>query len=129
MGKDAKAGGKGKGKQASGSDEAPPRGKENQERLLMVSGHAPIHVLCEKQGKINGDKVPPAEFAKANDASYCSRVLGGPIREEILDGSQGVRWLVLSKMSPSTHLLASLVHLSNLRADTISSSPKEGRTD
>lgn len=42
MGKDAKAGGKGKGKQASGSDEAPPRGKENQERLLMVSGHAPM---------------------------------------------------------------------------------------
>nr|VDD36899.1 unnamed protein product [Brassica oleracea] len=35
MGKDAKAGGKGKGKQASGSDEAPPRGKENQGRLLM----------------------------------------------------------------------------------------------
>ena len=28
------------------------------------------HVLCEKQGKINGDKVPPAEFAKANDASF-----------------------------------------------------------
>jgi len=43
------------------------------------------HILCEKQGKINeaykklqdgwlsnGDKVPPAEFAKVNSGGYPS---------------------------------------------------------
>ncbi|KAF3486610.1 hypothetical protein F2Q69_00054296 [Brassica cretica] len=51
MGKDAKAGGKGKGKQASGSDEAPPRGKENQERLLMIAAE----YLEGPSGKKGGD--------------------------------------------------------------------------
>lgn len=119
MGKDAKAGGKGKGKQvASGSDENASKGKGKGGKaadglgtctyvkgrklslfsstivtiymisfyhstcleMTFLSGfflNTARHVLCEKQGKINeaykklqdgwlsnGDKVPPAEFAK-----------------------------------------------------------------
>ncbi|KAG2265530.1 hypothetical protein Bca52824_072609 [Brassica carinata] len=57
MGKDAKAGGKGKGKQARKSGKAA-------DGLGTCTYVKARHVLCEKQGKINGDKVPPAEFAK-----------------------------------------------------------------
>ncbi|KAI5352709.1 hypothetical protein L3X38_005601 [Prunus dulcis] len=82
MGKDAKAGGKGKGKQAAGgSDEAGSKGKgksgKSSDGLGTCTYVKARHVLCEKQGKINeaykklqdgwlenGDKVPPAEFAK-----------------------------------------------------------------
>uniref|UniRef100_A0A6N2NBC9 Peptidyl-prolyl cis-trans isomerase n=1 Tax=Salix viminalis TaxID=40686 RepID=A0A6N2NBC9_SALVM len=65
-----------------------PRGKENLERLQMGSALALMSkqdILCEKQGKVNeayqklqdgwlsnGDKVPPAEFAKlASEYSEC----------------------------------------------------------
>ncbi|CAH8390152.1 unnamed protein product [Eruca vesicaria subsp. sativa] len=91
MGKDAKGGGggKGKGKQASGSDEAPSKGKGKAGKAADGLGTCTYvkarHVLCEKQGKINeaykklqdgwlsnGDKVPPAEFAKiAAEYSEC----------------------------------------------------------
>ncbi|KAL7161321.1 hypothetical protein ACSBR2_041886 [Camellia fascicularis] len=80
MGKDSKvkeSGGKGKGKgkhAVGGSDDSASKCK----------GKA-RHILCEKQGKINeaykklqdcwksnGDKVPPAEFAKlATEYSVC----------------------------------------------------------
>lgn len=90
MGKDAKAGGKGKGKQAAGgSDEAGSKGKgksgKSSDGLGTCTYVKARHVLCEKQGKINeaykklqdgwlenGDKVPPAEFAKvAAEYSEC----------------------------------------------------------
>ncbi|CAN7133781.1 unnamed protein product [Brassica rapa subsp. narinosa] len=89
MGKDAKAGGKGKGKQAGGSDEASSKGKGKAGKAADGLGTCTYvkarHVLCEKQGKINeaykklqdgwlsnGDKVPPAEFAKiAAEYSEC----------------------------------------------------------
>ncbi len=51
----------------------------------VVTGFSARHVLCEKQGKINeaykklqdgwldnGDKVPPAEFAKVSGRCTCS---------------------------------------------------------
>ncbi|KAL9314198.1 hypothetical protein ACSQ67_019650 [Phaseolus vulgaris] len=62
------------------------RGKEKGERSRWARNlHLPRHILCEKQGKINeaykkledgwlsnGDKVPPAEFAKvAQEYSEC----------------------------------------------------------
>ncbi|KAK6148566.1 hypothetical protein DH2020_019478 [Rehmannia glutinosa] len=101
MGKDSKAaGGKGKGKQpAGGVMMLHRRVKEKQERgrsrnLHICQRFLPFsatshgnsrHILCEKQGKINeaykklqdgwlsnGDKVPPAEFAKiAAEYSEC----------------------------------------------------------
>ncbi|KAL0715530.1 hypothetical protein Bca4012_064852 [Brassica carinata] len=78
MGKDAKAGRKGKGKQAGGSDEASSKGKGKSGKAADGLGTCTYvkarHVLCEKQGKINevykklqggwlsnGDKVLPAE--------------------------------------------------------------------
>ncbi|KAG8652426.1 hypothetical protein MANES_06G090201v8 [Manihot esculenta] len=86
MGKDSKpkdAGGKGKGKQAAGaSDESASKskGKAGKADGLGTCTYVKArHILCEKQGKINeaykklqdgwlsnGDKVPPAEFAKVN---------------------------------------------------------------
>ncbi|XP_027338544.1 peptidyl-prolyl cis-trans isomerase NIMA-interacting 4 isoform X1 [Abrus precatorius] len=93
MGKDSKpkeSGGKGKGKQAaSGSDENASKGKgkggKGGDSLGTCTYVKARHVLCEKQGKINeaykklqdgwlsnGDKVPPAEFAKvAQEYSEC----------------------------------------------------------
>ncbi|KAL0825641.1 hypothetical protein Bca101_049318 [Brassica carinata] len=64
MGKDAKAGGgKGKGKQSGKA------GKAAADGLGTCTYVKARHVLCEKQGKINGDKVPPAEFAKRSTCS------------------------------------------------------------
>ncbi|XP_021897242.1 peptidyl-prolyl cis-trans isomerase NIMA-interacting 4 isoform X1 [Carica papaya] len=90
MGKDSKpkeASGKGKGKQAGGSDEAKGKGKsgKSSDGLGTCTYVKARHILCEKQGKINeaykkmqdgwlgnGDKVPPAEFAKlAAEYSEC----------------------------------------------------------
>ncbi|CAI0431561.1 unnamed protein product [Linum tenue] len=96
------AGGKGKGKQAAGgSDENASKGKGKSGKadglgtctyvkvfFVLISFMLFIcarHILCEKQGKINeaykklqdgwlsnGDKVPPAEFAKlAAEYSEC----------------------------------------------------------
>ncbi|KAJ8461207.1 hypothetical protein OPV22_034133 [Ensete ventricosum] len=72
------------------------------------------HILCEKQGKINeaykklqhgwlsnGDKVPPAEFAKV--AVHQERKLE-------LDGFRGEKWLVFFRMRHLAHLLELLVH-------------------
>ncbi|KAJ4960271.1 hypothetical protein NE237_020181 [Protea cynaroides] len=86
MGKDAKpkdSGGKGKGKQTGGGgDENSSKGKgkggkASADGLGTCTYVKARHILCEKQGKINeaykklqdgwlsnGDKVPPAEFAK-----------------------------------------------------------------
>ncbi|KAI5057287.1 hypothetical protein GOP47_0027302 [Adiantum capillus-veneris] len=84
MGKDSKAkeSSKGKGKQASNSDEGASKGKGKGSKgaddgLGTCTYVKARHILCEKQGKINeaykmlqdgwlnnGDKVPPAEFAK-----------------------------------------------------------------
>ncbi|GFP87466.1 peptidyl-prolyl cis-trans isomerase nima-interacting 4 [Phtheirospermum japonicum] len=90
MGKnDAKSKDKGKGKQAAGaSDDASSKGKGKGAKGGDGLGTWHIrqrHILCEKQGKINeaykklqdgwlsnGDKVPPAEFAKiAAEYSEC----------------------------------------------------------
>ncbi|KAL9688756.1 hypothetical protein QQ045_033180 [Rhodiola kirilowii] len=97
MGKnDAKAkdGGKGKGKQAGGGgggggEEGASKGKGKgggkADGLGTCTYVKARHILCEKQGKINeaykklqdgwlsdGDKVPPAEFAKlAAEYSEC----------------------------------------------------------
>lgn len=95
MGKDAKAkegGGKGKGKAAAGGgDEGGSKGKGKSAKGGASDGLGTCtyvkarHILCEKQGKINeaykklqdgwlgnGDKVPPAEFAKlAAEYSEC----------------------------------------------------------
>lgn len=95
MGKDAKAkegGGKGKGKAAAGGgDEGGSKGKGKSGKGGASDGLGTCtyvkarHILCEKQGKINeaykklqdgwlgnGDKVPPAEFAKlAAEYSEC----------------------------------------------------------
>lgn len=95
MGKDSKAkeSSKGKGKQASSSgasDEGASKGKGKgakgaSDGLGTCTYVKARHVLCEKQGKINeaykklqdgwlnnGDKVPPAEFAKvAAEYSEC----------------------------------------------------------
>lgn len=94
MGKDAKAGGKGKGKAAAGGggDEgggSKGKGKSGKggasDGLGTCTYVKARHILCEKQGKINeaykklqdgwlgnGDKVPPAEFAKlAAEYSEC----------------------------------------------------------
>ncbi|KAL2516078.1 FKBP-like peptidyl-prolyl cis-trans isomerase family protein [Forsythia ovata] len=90
MGKDSKskdAGGKGKGK-AGGSDAgaSKDKGKGGKGDGLGTCTYVKArHILCEKQGKINeaykklqdgwlsnGDKVPPAEFAKlAAEYSEC----------------------------------------------------------
>ncbi|KAL8457481.1 hypothetical protein ACS0TY_034573 [Phlomoides rotata] len=81
MGKSKDAGGKGKGKQAAGgSDDSASKGKGKGAKgdgLGTCTYVKARHILCEKQGKINeaykklqdgwlsnGDKVPPAEFAK-----------------------------------------------------------------
>ncbi|WZZ33373.1 hypothetical protein YC2023_016774 [Brassica napus] len=113
MGKDAKAGGgKGKGKQSGGSDEASSKGKGKAGKAAADGLGTCTYVkgMCCAKSKerstrrikgcrlaggwlSNGDKVPPAEFAKE-------------------------RWKVHSKMSPSTHPLVSLVHLLNLRMIT-----------
>ncbi|KAJ6910059.1 hypothetical protein NC652_020916 [Populus alba x Populus x berolinensis] len=88
--KDAGAKGKGKGKQAGGgSDENASKGKGKSGKASDGLGTCTYvkarHILCEKQGKINeayqklqdgwlsnGDKVPPAEFAKlASEYSEC----------------------------------------------------------
>ncbi|CAN1312463.1 Peptidyl-prolyl cis-trans isomerase NIMA-interacting 4 [Linum perenne] len=89
MGK--KDGAKGKGKAASSSDEPASKGKGKAGKsdglgtCTYVKGCVARHILCEKQGKINdaykklqdgwlsnGDKVPPAEFAKvATEYSEC----------------------------------------------------------
>nr|KJB08238.1 hypothetical protein B456_001G072500 [Gossypium raimondii] len=84
MGKDSKSKeAKGKGKQAGGgSDESASKGKGKAGKgdgLGTCTYVKARHILCEKQGKINeaykklqdgwlsnGDKVPPAEFAKVN---------------------------------------------------------------
>uniref|UniRef100_A0A0A0KNJ8 Peptidyl-prolyl cis-trans isomerase n=1 Tax=Cucumis sativus TaxID=3659 RepID=A0A0A0KNJ8_CUCSA len=96
MGKDSKpkdAGGKGKGKAkqgASGADESASKGKGKSGKaasdgLGTCTYVKARHILSEKQGKINeaykklqdgwlsnGDKVPPAEFAKlAAEYSEC----------------------------------------------------------
>ncbi|KAG5237259.1 peptidyl-prolyl cis-trans isomerase [Salix suchowensis] len=86
MGKDSKpndagAKGKGKGKQAGGgSDENASKGKGKSGKASDGLGTCTYvkDILCEKQGKVNeayqklqdgwlsnGDKVPPAEFAKS----------------------------------------------------------------
>ncbi|KAA0038875.1 peptidyl-prolyl cis-trans isomerase NIMA-interacting 4 [Cucumis melo var. makuwa] len=83
MGKDSKpkdAGGKGKGKAkqgGSGADESASKGKGKSGKAAADGLGTSRHILSEKQGKINeaykklqdgwlsnGDKVPPAEFAK-----------------------------------------------------------------
>ncbi|KAF9674419.1 hypothetical protein SADUNF_Sadunf10G0125300 [Salix dunnii] len=88
--KDAGAKGKGKGKQAGGgSDENASKGKGKSGKASDGLGTCTYvkarHILCEKQGKVNeayqklqdgwlsnGDKVPPAEFAKlASEYSEC----------------------------------------------------------
>uniref|UniRef100_A0A6N2LTS9 Peptidyl-prolyl cis-trans isomerase n=1 Tax=Salix viminalis TaxID=40686 RepID=A0A6N2LTS9_SALVM len=88
--KDAGAKGKGKGKQAGGgSEENVSKGKGKSGKASDGLGTCTYvkarHILCEKQGKINeayqklqdgwlsnGDKVPPAEFAKvASEYSEC----------------------------------------------------------
>lgn len=96
MGKDSKAkeaGGKGKGKAkqaGSGADESASKGKGKSGKaasdgLGTCTYVKARHILSEKQGKINeaykklqdgwlsnGDKVPPAEFAKlAAEYSEC----------------------------------------------------------
>lgn len=91
MGKDAKAkeGGKGKGKQAADENASSKgkgkAGKGSADGLGTCTYVKARHILCEKQGKINeaykklqdgwlsnGDKVPPAEFAKvASEYSEC----------------------------------------------------------
>ncbi|KAK4380866.1 Foldase protein PrsA [Sesamum angolense] len=92
MGKDSKpkdSAGKGKGKQpAGGGDDGGSKGKGKGGKgdgLGTCTYVKARHILCEKQGKINeaykklqdgwlsnGDKVPPAEFAKlAAEYSEC----------------------------------------------------------
>ncbi|CAL9083280.1 unnamed protein product [Musa textilis] len=90
MGRDSKSkdsGGKGKGKQAAASDENASKGKakggKSSDGLGTCTYVKARHILCEKQGKINeaykklqdgwlsnGDKVPPAEFAKARSLFF-----------------------------------------------------------
>nr|XP_043636577.1 peptidyl-prolyl cis-trans isomerase NIMA-interacting 4 [Erigeron canadensis] len=91
MGKDAKGGGKGKAKAAS-SEVGDAKGKAKAGKAGKAADGLGTctyvkarHILCEKQGKINeaykklqdgwlsnGDKVPPAEFAKiAAEYSEC----------------------------------------------------------
>ncbi|MBA0821298.1 hypothetical protein Goarm_018165, partial [Gossypium armourianum] len=92
MGKDSKSKeAKGKGKQAGGgSDESASKGKGKAGKgdgLGTCTYVKARHILCEKQGKINeaykklqdgwlsnGDKVPPAEFAKAYVAHMHDKV-------------------------------------------------------
>ncbi|EMS55616.1 Peptidyl-prolyl cis-trans isomerase NIMA-interacting 4 [Triticum urartu] len=92
MGKDGKGKeAKGKGKQAAGSSDdaggakggkGKGKGGKGGDDLGTCTFVKARHVLCEKQGKINeaykklqegwldnGDKVPPAEFAKAKISS------------------------------------------------------------
>ncbi|CAL9774487.1 unnamed protein product [Musa acuminata subsp. burmannicoides] len=94
MGRDSKpkeSGGKGKGKQAASSatDDNASMGKgkggKSSDGLGTCTYGKGLHILREKQGKINeaykklqdgwlsnGDKVPPAEFAKvAAEYSEC----------------------------------------------------------
>ncbi|KAH9294135.1 hypothetical protein KI387_038616, partial [Taxus chinensis] len=91
MGKDSKAkeaSGKGKGKQASSAGGAEEKGKGKASKADGLGTCTYVkarHILCEKQGKMNeaykklqdgwlsnGDKVPPAEFAKvAAEYSEC----------------------------------------------------------
>ncbi|KAG0480144.1 hypothetical protein HPP92_011002 [Vanilla planifolia] len=93
MGKDSKPkepSNKGKGKQASGKGEentskGKGKGGKSGDELGTCTYVKARHILCEKQGKINeafkklqdgwlsnGDKVPPAEFAKiAAEFSEC----------------------------------------------------------
>ncbi|KAI3511533.1 hypothetical protein L1887_18688 [Cichorium endivia] len=89
MGKDANGGGKGKAKQTGGSEEGGAKGKvkggKGCDDLGTCTYVKAIHILCEKQRKINeaykklqdgwlsnGDKVPPREFAKiAAEYSEC----------------------------------------------------------
>ncbi|KAI4335975.1 hypothetical protein L6164_014559 [Bauhinia variegata] len=138
MGKDSKpkeSGGKGKGKQAaSGSDDkGKGKGGKGGDGLGTCTYVKARHVLCEKQGKINeaykklqdgwlenGDKVPPAEFAKN-------------VRLEKKGGDLG--WFPRGKMAgpfkmlPSAHLLEPQVLLLSERMVTTLSCVKEERID
>ncbi|KAL7179078.1 hypothetical protein ACSBR1_042452 [Camellia fascicularis] len=92
------SGRKGKGKQAvGGSDDSASKSKGKGAKIDGLGTCTYVkarHILCEKQGKINeaykklqdcwksnGDKVPPAEFAKlAAEYSECpSRKKGGDL--------------------------------------------------
>ncbi|CAL5074360.1 unnamed protein product [Urochloa decumbens] len=151
MGKDSKpkeskskdAKGKGKagpsgGDDAGGGKGGKGKGGKSADGLGTCTYVKARHVLCEKQGKINeaykklqdgwldnGDKVPPAEFAKPR--SFLNAHQGRKV--ETLAGSRAARWLVLSRRLHSTHLWELLAHHSSPRMGTTLSSVKEGRTD
>ncbi|WZZ72232.1 hypothetical protein YC2023_083602 [Brassica napus] len=79
MGKDAKAGGKGKGKQASGSDEAPPRGKENQERLLMRDMY---YAKSKERSTIAAEYLEGPSGKKGGDLGWFPRdKMAGPFQD------------------------------------------------
>ncbi|XP_050946367.1 uncharacterized protein LOC103503344 isoform X2 [Cucumis melo] len=148
MGKDSKpkdAGGKGKGKAkqgGSGADESASKGKGKSGKaaadgLGTCTYVKARHILSEKQGKINeaykklqdgwlsnGDKVPPAEFAKVQlntQSALQGRKVG------TLDGFRVERWLALFKRLHSPHKLEQPVHHSSQRMGTILSCVKEER--
>ncbi|CAL5362255.1 unnamed protein product [Camellia sinensis] len=143
-GKESKAkesGGKGKGKQAvGGSDDSTSKSKGKSVKtdgfwILFLARH----ILCEKQGKINeaykklqdcwksnGDKVPPAEFAKlAAEYSECPSGKKG--------GDLG--WFPRGKMAGPFQVVAFITPVGATSApfksimDTTLSCPKRGRID
>ncbi|KAF9677090.1 hypothetical protein SADUNF_Sadunf08G0071700 [Salix dunnii] len=125
--KDAGAKGKGKGKQAGGgSDENVSKGKGKSGKASDGLGTCTYvkarHILCEKQGKINeayqklqdgwlsnGDKVPPAEFAKLPSTQSVHQER----KVETLAGSLEERWRVPFKMWRLPRQLELQVHRSS----------------
>ncbi|KAH0773517.1 hypothetical protein KY290_010654 [Solanum tuberosum] len=163
MGKDSKSkdsGSKGKGKQAAGGSEdgaSKGKGKAGKGDGLGTCTYVKArHVLCEKQSKINeaykilqegwlnnGDKVPPAEFAKVaaaysecpsgkkgGDLGWFPRgKMAGPFQEVAFNTPVGATSAPFKSTFCGPWLFHRILAISYQNMDTISFYLKGGRTE
>ncbi|KAH0734840.1 hypothetical protein KY285_010547 [Solanum tuberosum] len=163
MGKDSKSkdsGSKGKGKQAAGGSEdgaSKGKGKAGKGDGLGTCTYVKArHVLCEKQSKINeaykilqegwlnnGDKVPPAEFAKVaaaysecpsgkkgGDLGWFPRgKMAGPFQEVAFNTPVGATSAPFKSTFCAPWLFHRILAISYQNMDTISFYLKGGRTE